>query len=120
MEQPDRHAALAFLAHALPSLDTPVPGLRNEGLFALHALTVDAHSDSVNHGSNPGPSAKSHFSPIWSSRPLRGRLTLNMLLSFAQFEREIEFSVLSVFACAPRIRPSYRTSPSIGWGIVQR
>ena len=42
LDQPDRHAALAFLAQALPSLDTPVPGLRNEGLFALHALTVDA------------------------------------------------------------------------------
>lgn len=42
MDQPNRHAALAFLSQALPSLDTPVPGLRNEGLFALHALTVDA------------------------------------------------------------------------------
>jgi hypothetical protein len=42
LEQPDRHVALAFLAQALPSLDTSVPGLRNEGLFALHALTVDA------------------------------------------------------------------------------
>jgi hypothetical protein len=42
LDLPDRHAALAFLAQALPSLDTPVPGLRNEGLFALHALTVDA------------------------------------------------------------------------------
>jgi hypothetical protein len=42
LDQPDRHAALAFLAQALPSLDTSVPGLRNEGLFALHALTVDA------------------------------------------------------------------------------
>lgn len=42
LDQPDRHAALAFLSQALPSLDTPVPGLRNEGLFALHALTTDA------------------------------------------------------------------------------
>jgi hypothetical protein len=42
LDRPDRHAALAFIAQALPSLDTPVPGLRNEGLFALHALTVDA------------------------------------------------------------------------------
>jgi len=50
---------------------------------------------------------------------LMRRLTLNMLLSFAQFEREIAFSVLASSACA-RIRPSYRTSPSIGWGIVQR
>lgn len=42
LDQPDRHAALNFVAQALPSLDTPVPGLRNEGLFALHALTTDA------------------------------------------------------------------------------
>lgn len=42
LDQPDRHAALAFLSQALPSLDTAVPGLRNEGLFALHALTIDA------------------------------------------------------------------------------
>jgi hypothetical protein len=42
LDQPDRHTALAFLAQALPSLDIPVPALRNEGLFALHALTIDA------------------------------------------------------------------------------
>ncbi len=42
LDQPDRHAALAFLAQALPSLETAVPGLCNEGLFALHALMVDA------------------------------------------------------------------------------
>jgi hypothetical protein len=42
LDQPDRHAALAFLAQALPSLEAPVLGLRNEGLFALHALTVNA------------------------------------------------------------------------------
>ncbi|RWO41346.1 MAG: hypothetical protein EOS11_18380 [Mesorhizobium sp.] len=42
LKQPDRHAALLFLAQALPSLDTIAPGLRNEGLFALHELTGDA------------------------------------------------------------------------------
>jgi hypothetical protein len=42
LEQPDRHAALAFVGQALPSLETAVPGLRNEGLFALHALSIDA------------------------------------------------------------------------------
>ncbi len=36
--QPDRHAALRFLAQALPSLETAVPGIRNEGLLALHEL----------------------------------------------------------------------------------
>lgn len=42
LKLPDRHAALVFLAQALPSLDTSAPGLRNEGLFALHELTNDA------------------------------------------------------------------------------
>ncbi|NEJ98647.1 Eco57I restriction-modification methylase domain-containing protein [Rhizobium ruizarguesonis] len=42
LKQPDRHAALLFLGQALPSLDTAAPGLRNEGLFALHELTTDA------------------------------------------------------------------------------
>ena len=38
LDQPDRHAALRFLAQALPSLETAVPGLNNEGLVALHEL----------------------------------------------------------------------------------
>lgn len=42
LKQPDRHAALIFLSQSLPSLDTTVPGIRNEGLFALHELTNDA------------------------------------------------------------------------------
>jgi hypothetical protein len=42
VRKPDRHAALVFLNQALPSLETPAPGLRNEGLFALHELTNDA------------------------------------------------------------------------------
>jgi len=42
LKQPDRHAALLFLSQSLPSLDTAAPGLRNEGLFALHELTNDA------------------------------------------------------------------------------
>ncbi|MBX4918374.1 hypothetical protein HJA76_01340 [Rhizobium bangladeshense] len=42
LKQPDRHAALLFLGGALPSLETSAPGLRNEGLFALHELITDA------------------------------------------------------------------------------
>ena len=38
LDRPDRHAALRFLAQALPSLETAVPGLNNEGLVALHEL----------------------------------------------------------------------------------
>ena len=40
--QPDRHAALRFLAQALPSLETALPGLNNEGLVALHELQYGA------------------------------------------------------------------------------
>ena len=38
LAQPDRHAALLFLSQALPSLETTLPGLNNEGLLALHEL----------------------------------------------------------------------------------
>lgn len=38
LAQPDRHSALRFLSQALPSLDTDLPGLHNEGLLALHNL----------------------------------------------------------------------------------
>ncbi len=38
LDQPDRHAALRFLAQALPSLETALPGLNNAGLVALHEL----------------------------------------------------------------------------------
>lgn len=34
----DRHAAIRYLAQALPQIASPIPGLRNEGLFALHEL----------------------------------------------------------------------------------
>ena len=47
LDQPDRHAALRFLAQALPSLETALPGLNNEGLLALHELQtgVPARTD---------------------------------------------------------------------------
>ena len=38
LRQPDRHAALRFLSQALPSLETALPGIANEGLLALHEL----------------------------------------------------------------------------------
>ena len=38
LSQPDRHAALRFLSQALPSLETALPGINNEGLLALHEL----------------------------------------------------------------------------------
>jgi len=38
LEAPDRHAALRFLHQALPEVESAIPGLRNEGLFATHEL----------------------------------------------------------------------------------
>ena len=38
LASPDRHAALRLLSQALPSLETALPGLTNEGLLALHEL----------------------------------------------------------------------------------
>jgi len=38
LEQPDRHAALRCLRDALPSIESPLPGLRNEGFLATHEL----------------------------------------------------------------------------------
>ena len=38
LEQPDRHSALSLLDQTLPSFKTTLPGLRNEGLLALHEL----------------------------------------------------------------------------------
>jgi hypothetical protein len=38
LAEPDRHAALRFLATVIPDADGPLPGVRNEGLFATHEL----------------------------------------------------------------------------------
>ena len=38
LRQPNRHAALRFLSQALPTLETALPGITNEGLLALHEL----------------------------------------------------------------------------------
>lgn len=40
LEEPDRHAALRFLTSALPELEQPTSGLRNQGFFASHELTA--------------------------------------------------------------------------------
>ncbi len=38
LEASDRHAAIRFLHQALPEVESAIPGLRNEGLFASHEL----------------------------------------------------------------------------------
>lgn len=40
LEQPDRHAALRSLRDALPSVESPLPGIRNEGFLATHELAA--------------------------------------------------------------------------------
>lgn len=54
LDQPDRHAALRFLSQAMPSLETALPGLNNEGLLALHELRtgVPERADWVTAGRN--------------------------------------------------------------------
>jgi len=42
LEKPDRHVALRWLRDALPSMDSRLPGLRNEGFLATHELAVGA------------------------------------------------------------------------------
>lgn len=39
LRQPDHHAARRFLDQVLPSLETPILGISNQGLLALHELT---------------------------------------------------------------------------------
>ena len=36
---PDRNSTISFLSEALPSLETDLPGICNEGLLSLHQLT---------------------------------------------------------------------------------
>lgn len=40
LEQPDRHAALRSLRDALPSVESSLPGIRNEGFLATHELAA--------------------------------------------------------------------------------
>ncbi|MCH7805819.1 MAG: hypothetical protein IH995_01560 [Proteobacteria bacterium] len=42
LEQPDRHSAIRLLIDAMPSLETELPGINNEGLLALHELVHGA------------------------------------------------------------------------------
>jgi hypothetical protein len=40
LEEPDRHSALRFLRPALAAIDSPMAGLRNEGLLSTHEIGV--------------------------------------------------------------------------------
>ncbi len=39
LAEPDRHAAARFLRSVVPEIESSLPGLRNEGLFATHELS---------------------------------------------------------------------------------
>jgi len=39
LEEPDRHAAARFLRSVVPEVESPLSGIRNEGLFATHELS---------------------------------------------------------------------------------
>jgi hypothetical protein len=67
---PDRHGAIRYLAQTLPQLASRIPGLRNEGLFALHELIAG-----VPHRPDWGQ-ANSHARDLL---PLRGRALVDRL-----------------------------------------
>jgi hypothetical protein len=67
---PDRHGAIRYLAQTLPQLASRIPGLRNEGLFALHELIAG-----VPHRPDWGQ-ANSHARELL---PLRGRALVDRL-----------------------------------------
>lgn len=60
LEQPDRHAALRALRDILPSLESELAGLRNEGFLATHELRAGARRrpdwDAAGHKARPGHS----------------------------------------------------------------
>ena len=45
LDAPDRHAAIRYLHRALPQLEAAIPGLRNEGIFALQELKEGVPED---------------------------------------------------------------------------
>lgn len=61
LEQPDRHAALRSLRDALPSVESKLPGIRNEGFLATHELA---------HGVRAAKWAQAWANAEKKSRPL--------------------------------------------------
>ena len=46
LKLPDRNAAILFLSNTMPSLETSLPGVTNEGLFSLHELSYGTKNSS--------------------------------------------------------------------------
>lgn len=70
LEAPDRHTALRFLHLALPEIESRLPGLRNEGLFATHELE---------HGARIRPDWARHINSSLGIISCRGRELLEAL-----------------------------------------
>ncbi len=52
LAQPDRHAAIRLLRDTLPSVETRLPGVRNEGFLATHELEVGARNHPAWHAAS--------------------------------------------------------------------
>jgi|GEM_PF-3878738 len=63
LAEPDRNAALRFLTSVIPDADAPLPGLRNEGLFATHEL-----QRGLPQKKELWANAKAHGTPLLNSR----------------------------------------------------
>ncbi len=70
LAQPDRNASLRFLATVIPEADSPLPGVRNEGLFATHELRYGLPQ------SSRWAESRAHAEPLI---PLRGEKLLEGL-----------------------------------------
>ncbi len=64
LEQPDRHAALRCLRDALPSVESRLPGIRNEGFLATHELV-----EGVRRGE--------HWTSRWDDAATKARAAIN-------------------------------------------
>ncbi len=89
LEQPDRHAALRTLRDSLPSVESDVAGIRNEGFLATHELIIG------------GPKR-----PDWAEAGAKGRAILSnrgeKLLRSLGFEIEACDSVTSILRAGDR------------------
>ena len=87
LAQPDRHAAIRLLRDTLPSIESRLPGVRNEGFLASHELEVGVRSH-----------------PAWAAANDKGRRALSQrgeaILSALGFQIERADQVTSILRTA--------------------
>jgi hypothetical protein len=87
LAQPDRHAAIRLLRDTLPSIETRLPGVRNEGFLASHELEVGVRN-----------------LPAWAAASDKGRRALSQrgeaILSALGFQIERADQVTSILRTA--------------------